>query len=142
MRLLVLSLAAITGLSACAPIPNVHYFAPGIEGVVTRGADPVPGAEITVFGAFTKDTQTSLTGDDGRFHTDSVKEWRLIAKLFGDPIYAYTVEIRINGVKYNGYSFGLGIGYAPEKLQLSCDLTKPYKRMGGDYYCMPADGQY
>jgi hypothetical protein len=87
-----------------------------------------------VSGQFAGEVQLSVTGPDGRFATESIRKLLLTASLMGDPLYAYSVQITVAGKTYDGYSQA-DVGYAPDKLQLKCDLSQPLKLGGKQVYC-------
>jgi hypothetical protein len=126
-------------LAGCVPFPNYHYFAPAISGVVTRDGAPVEGARVNVWGAFATRSQVVVTGADGRFSAEPIRELRFAAWIVGDPLYAYSVEITAANEKYPGYSMS-AVGNPSAAIELACDLAHTRQLQGGrQMHCVPVD---
>src|SRR4051812_39807749 len=110
-------------LAACVPIPRRHYFSPTLRGVVTRGGGPVEGAELQLIGEFTGKKATTSTNGLGRFEIGPLRGWDAATWLLGDPLYGYTLSIRISGSEYPGLAV-FRVGYSPTELEITCDLGK------------------
>jgi hypothetical protein len=124
-------------LSACIPVPRRHYFAPIISGTVTEAGAPVEGAELYLSGEFTKKTGTVSTDSAGRFKIGPLRTWEASTWLLGDPLYGYSLLIRIRGSEYQGLTVGR-VGYSPTELEITCDLAKPAIDGRVPQYCAPA----
>ena len=122
-KILTIAIAS-AALSGCVPIPNLHYFAPAVSGVVMRGDVPVAGAEVFVSGAFSKEVRVGSTDREGRFSTESIRELRLTAFILGDPLYGYTVKIVDGGETYDGFAW-MAVGDGPKEVKMVCDLSRP-----------------
>jgi hypothetical protein len=133
VRTLAVSLLA-TMVSGCLPIPNIHYFAPEVSGVVIQDGHPAEGAEVRVAGQFSSDAQSGSASRDGRFSVKPIREFRFTALLVGDPLYSYTVQLVVGGKRYDGYQ-GFGMGDAPRALSLVCDLSHPIALGNKQVYC-------
>lgn len=121
-------------LCGCVPFPNEHSFAPAVSGVVMRDGSPVAGATVSVSAQFSHQIRIATTDHDGRFATEAIREWRMTALLYGDPLFGYTVQISANGTNYAGYSL-LGMGTAPLAVRLNCDVAKPVILARTQIYC-------
>lgn len=136
-----MALIATTGMmGGCVPLPNMHYFAPAIDGVVTEDGAPVAGAQITVRTQFASDTSAAITTQYGRFRTEAIRELRLTAVLIGDPLFGYTVEIRHRGETYVGFA-NFDVGQSPPSIQLNCDLSHPVSNFNRTTYCAARDSR-
>jgi hypothetical protein len=123
-------------LVGCVPLPNFRYYAPAVSGVLTDGGRPIVNAAVDVSGAFGAKGFSTTTSDAGRFTTDPVRKLLFTAAHIGDPLYAYSVNFMVDGRQYTGYSEA-GVGYAPKTIEISCDLSRPTKRDGHQFYCAP-----
>ena len=131
-------LAAALLLPACVPIPHRYYFAPTLRGIVTSAGVPVKGAELRLSGQFTKKVATISTDSAGHFEIGPLRTWEAVTWLFGDPMYGYSLSIRVSGSEYLGLDVGR-IGYATPELEITCDLTKPDTDVHMPQYCTPTD---
>ena len=140
IRYLSLLIASIF-VSGCVPFPNYRYYAPAVSGVVLQDGVPVDKAEVHVSAQFAEEVQFNATGQDGRFATAAIRKLLLTASLIGDPLYAYSVRITVGGQQYLGYSEA-SVGYAPSKLELKCDLSRPFQLGSMQLYCSPTNGAF
>ncbi len=134
LHLLIISIL----VSGCVPFPNYRYYAPAVSGVILQDGVPVDKAQIHVSGQFAEEVQFNATGQDGRFATEPIRRRFLTAWLIGDPLYAYFVRITVGGKQYLGYSKA-SVGYAPSKLALKCDLSRPIQLDSKHIYCLPTN---
>jgi len=125
-------------LAACVPIPRRHYFAPALRGMVTCGGAPVEGAELQLVGDFTKNKAITSTDRLGQFAIGPLRTWDAATWLLGDPLYGYTLSIRISGSEYPGLAVGR-VGYAPTELEITCDLATAVIEGRTPQYCTPTD---
>lgn len=131
------AMLALGSLAGCVPLPNFHYFAPAVSGIVLRDGQPVAGAQVRGASTFSSTTMVGSTQPSGRFAVDAIRELRLAATLVGDPLYGFEVEIVVDGERYAGYS-EFGTGYAIAALQLSCDFRSRIKRLDKVVHCTQA----
>jgi len=135
------SLVLTTLLAGCVPFPNFRYYAPAVSGVITKDGFPVENAQVRVSAQFAGEGKVAATGPNGRFAAKSIRTFLLTASLIGDPLYAYSVQVTVAGKIYEGYSEA-GVGYAPEKLEVSCELSRPRRLGSKQVYCAPVpDGK-
>ena len=121
-------------LVACVPYPNRHYFAPTIIGVVRNGDNPVPNAEVRLSGEFTDKDSITVTDSNGRFKIGPLTEMRLSVVLIGDPLYGYSLHIKLGDKEYTGISENL-IGYSLKDIVVACDLSKPIQVGKRQVFC-------
>lgn len=118
------------------PIPDRRRFAPEVAGVVVRAGVPVADAEVTLSSAFAK-PETSRTDASGRFRLGPLTRLFLTRSVLGDPLYKYSLAIKVAGeAELLGY-LDSGIGDAPAALQAACDLNRPALRRKTTTYCVP-----
>jgi len=98
------ALAAATCISGCVPIPNVRYYAPAVTGVVTQAGIPVENAEVVVSSGFAGEATKGTTLPNGHFAAEPIRKFFFTALAIGDPLYGYSVQIRVAGKTYDGYS--------------------------------------
>jgi len=134
LALACLPLGAVVG---CVPFPNVHYFAPAVSGVVMADGAPVSGARVSVGALFSSEHQVAVTDSQGHFSTAPIRKLELTAMLIGDPLYGFSIDF-IKGERiYGGYSEN-SIGYAPNSIELVCDLERPLVRGARTSFCTAA----
>ena len=136
----VMVMLVASSLTGCLPIPNVHYFAPAVSGIVVRDGHAVAGAEVRVTGALSSDIQSAMTQESGRFSVKPNREFRLTTFFLGDPLYGFSVKVVSDGKHYDGYT-EYAIGNAPSTLKLACELSQPVAVLrSGPVYCTPVRG--
>ncbi len=118
----------------CVPFPNLHYYAPAATGVITQNGSPVVGAQVFVSSQFSSESTMAVTGTDGRFAVEPIREILLIVTMIGDPLIAYSIKIMVGGKVYEGYSDN-SMGYVPKTVELKCDLSHPLKHWDRQIYC-------
>jgi len=123
-------------LTACAPIPNRRTFAPAVAGTVVRGGVPVANAEVLLTTRFSDAAATVRTDADGRFRLGPLSEMRVMKTLLGDPLYEYTLKIRVAGEEEHLGLAGHGMGNASKELTVTCDLSKPIGQGKSLRYCL------
>ncbi|MDR3157756.1 MAG: carboxypeptidase-like regulatory domain-containing protein [Zoogloeaceae bacterium] len=124
----------VTLISGCVPLPHFDYLAPAASGVITQDGFPITDAQVQVSSQFSDERMRAITGADGRFATESIRRFSFFMVLLGDPIHVYSVKITTGDKTYEGYSTW-NMGYAPEKIELRCDLSCPLKSRDGQEYC-------
>lgn len=127
-------LPLVSALSACVPFPHEHCYAPALDGVLTKGGQPVSNAKIRVTAEFSDKHEEATTDDQGAFHTGAIQGFEFWASLIGDPLFGYTVSITEAGHNYPGLT-DISVGYAPEKVTLVCELSKPVQLRNRSQYC-------
>jgi hypothetical protein len=127
-------LALGMALSACVPIPRREYFAPTVSGTVVSAGVPVQKAELHLSSPFTHKTAVVSTDSNGRFNVGPLRVWRLSTFLLGDPLYEYSLLIRTASMEYPSLAEA-GVGYAPPRLKIACDLSKPLPSGQTQVYC-------
>jgi hypothetical protein len=125
----------MVALTACVPIPNRHYFAPEVSGVIVRNNVPAANAEVRLASKFSETAATVRTDVDGKFKLGPLTEMRFTRTVLGDPLYEFILSIKVTGEEeYRGLAVH-GVGYAPEQLQVTCDLDKPIRQGKSLGYC-------
>lgn len=74
------------------------------------------------------------TRPNGHFAADPIRKFFFTALAIGDPLYGYSVQIRVAGKTYDGYSSS-GIGDSPKTIELKCDFAQPAGPSGRKVYC-------
>ena len=116
-------------------MPNVHYHAPQVVGVVTSDGRPLANAQVRLTSAFSEERRHASADEAGRFEVKAISKLRLVASFVGDPLYAYSLIITVDGQNYEGWDEGVLPGYAPSQIQLVCDIAKPIKLRRGERFC-------
>ena len=109
-------------LPACIPVSHWHYFAPKVTGTVAIGGLPVEGAELVLSDGHK--TATASTDSTGYFNIGPLRAREATTWLIGDPLYGYSLDIRVADSQYRGLT-AFRAGYAPAELEVTCDISKP-----------------
>jgi hypothetical protein len=128
------SLAICASLAACASLPNSHYFAPEVSGVVLESGRPIQNARVRLSSQFTNETQVALSDASGNFTVGPLTNYQYTIKQFGDPVYGYALQIIVEGRLVQAFSEG-GAGDAPRKIDLTCELSSAVQVGRSQRYC-------
>jgi hypothetical protein len=121
-------------VGACVPIPNRHYFAPKITGLVLDSGLPVANAEVKLSGRFTDRIVTTRTDAAGRFIVGPITEFEFTTTLLGDPLFGYDLQISRVSEIYKALS-NSNVGFVPHNIQVNCDLSRPVFKGRISSYC-------
>lgn len=132
-RVVILILAGMA--TGCMPWPHSLYLAPAVEGVVTHNGLPVENAEISVSARNRDERQKSVTDSNGYFITKPIRTLELFISFPSDPLISYSVTISTAGKPYQGLD-EFFVGYGPEKISVTCELSRPAQLLKGQQYCV------
>lgn len=138
-RLIVLAVPFL--LLACVPIPNRRTYAPLVAGTLVRNGAPVAGAQMLLSARFFGAAATAKTDAQGRFKLGPLSKLRLTRSVLGDLLYEYALKIKVPGEEEVSGLTGHGVGYPPEDVQVTCDLSRPVEqgRSKSIVYCSSSE---
>ncbi len=84
---LFLTIFVLLAIKGCVPVPNKHYFAPPISGVLLRNGKAVPNALIRLSSRDTEEVSSANTDEFGRFQVRPLWEIRMMTFLLGAPLF-------------------------------------------------------
>jgi hypothetical protein len=93
-----------------------------VVATVAIGGLPVEGAELVLSDGH--ETATTSTDSAGHFNIGPLRTYEATTWLIGDPLYGYSLDIRVADSQYQGLT-AFRSGYAPAELEVTCDISKP-----------------
>ena len=125
---------ALAAAGACSSLPQTHYFAPEISGVILQDRRPVANARVRLTAALTSQAQFATTDESGRFNVGPLTNYQFTLKQFGVAHFDYALQIAVEGQAYPAYA-AQGEGDAPRRVSLRCQLEAPAAAGGGAASC-------
>ncbi len=128
------ALATVGFVAACSILPNSHYFAPEVTGVILQAGRPLAHVRVRLTAELTNETQVATTDDTGRFTIGPLTNYQITVKQFGAAYYGYAIHVTVEGHAVRAFS-AEGDGDAPRKQQLHCDLPATALIERAQQYC-------